>query len=133
MALTIKEVDNAKSNGKPYRLADGGGLCPFVAPIVAAMIIICKDPADLCADGIISLKVGEPDRLLSTCFLLLLDARYLGGLGGTELERQFHHSLRIGGWVLQHPSSSFRRGSCCFLKSSENSLCGFSFSIKFES
>src|ERR1700733_2860879 len=81
MALTIKEVDNAKSNGKPYRLADGGGLCPFVAPIVAAMIIICKDPADLCADGIISLKVGEPDRLLSTCFLLLLDARSLGGLG----------------------------------------------------
>jgi hypothetical protein len=33
MALTIKEVDNAKSNGKPYRLADGGGLCLFVAPI----------------------------------------------------------------------------------------------------
>jgi hypothetical protein len=31
MALTIKEVDNAKSNGKPYRLADGGGLCLFVA------------------------------------------------------------------------------------------------------
>jgi hypothetical protein len=31
MALTIKEVDNAKPNGKSYRLADGGGLCLFVA------------------------------------------------------------------------------------------------------
>jgi hypothetical protein len=32
MGLTIKEVDNAKPYGKPYRLADGGGLCLFVAP-----------------------------------------------------------------------------------------------------
>jgi integrase len=37
MALTIKEVDNAKSNGKPYRLADGGGLCLFVAPTGAKL------------------------------------------------------------------------------------------------
>jgi hypothetical protein len=31
MALTIKEIDSAKPNGKPYKLADGGGLCVFVA------------------------------------------------------------------------------------------------------
>src|ERR1700722_11556757 len=37
MALTIKEVDNAKPNGKPYRLADGGGLCLFVAPTGAKL------------------------------------------------------------------------------------------------
>lgn len=32
MALTIKEIDNAKSIGKPYKLSDGGGLCLLVTP-----------------------------------------------------------------------------------------------------
>ena len=32
MALTIKEIDSAKSNGKPYKLTDGDGLCLLVAP-----------------------------------------------------------------------------------------------------
>ena len=27
MGLTIKEIDGAKPKGKPYKLADGGGLC----------------------------------------------------------------------------------------------------------
>jgi Arm domain-containing DNA-binding protein len=37
MALTTRELDNAKPNGKPYRLADGGGLCMFVAPTGARL------------------------------------------------------------------------------------------------
>ena len=32
MGLTIKEIENAKPSGKPYKLADGGGLCLLVAP-----------------------------------------------------------------------------------------------------
>ena len=32
MALTIKEIDNAKPTDKPYRLADSGGLCLLVPP-----------------------------------------------------------------------------------------------------
>lgn len=31
MGLTIKEIDNAKPNAKPYKLADGGGLCLLIA------------------------------------------------------------------------------------------------------
>jgi hypothetical protein len=30
--LTIKEIDNAKSKSKSYKLADGGGLCLLIAP-----------------------------------------------------------------------------------------------------
>ncbi len=37
MALTIKEIDNAKPDSKPYKLADGGGLCLFVAPTGAKL------------------------------------------------------------------------------------------------
>jgi len=37
MALTTRELDNARPNGKPYRLADGGGLCLFVAPTGARL------------------------------------------------------------------------------------------------
>ena len=32
MGLTIKEIDPAKSIGKAYKLADGGGLCPLIVP-----------------------------------------------------------------------------------------------------
>jgi integrase len=32
MALTIKEVENAKAKDKKYKLADGGGLCLLVLP-----------------------------------------------------------------------------------------------------
>lgn len=32
MGLTIKEIDGAKPNGKPYKLTDGGGLCLLIAP-----------------------------------------------------------------------------------------------------
>lgn len=32
MALTIREIENAKPAGKPYKLADGGSLCLLVAP-----------------------------------------------------------------------------------------------------
>jgi integrase len=32
LALTIKEIDNAKPIGKPYKLSDGGGLCLLVTP-----------------------------------------------------------------------------------------------------
>jgi hypothetical protein len=32
MGLTIKEIDNAKPNGKPHKMADSGGLCLLVAP-----------------------------------------------------------------------------------------------------
>jgi integrase len=32
MALTIKEVENAKPQDKPYKLTDGGGLCLLVSP-----------------------------------------------------------------------------------------------------
>ena len=32
MALTIKEIDNAKPTDKPYRLAHSGGLCLLVPP-----------------------------------------------------------------------------------------------------
>ena len=32
MALTIKEIDGAKPTDKPYKLADGGGLCLLVPP-----------------------------------------------------------------------------------------------------
>lgn len=32
MALTIKEIDNAKPIGKPYKLSDSGGLCLLVTP-----------------------------------------------------------------------------------------------------
>ena len=32
MALTIKEIENAKASDKKYKLADGGGLCLLVLP-----------------------------------------------------------------------------------------------------
>jgi transposase len=32
VGLTIKEIEIAKPNGKPYKLADGGGLCLLIAP-----------------------------------------------------------------------------------------------------
>ena len=32
MGLTIKEIDGAKPCDKPYKLADGGGLCLLIAP-----------------------------------------------------------------------------------------------------
>ena len=32
MALTIKEIDGAKPTNKPYKLADGGGLCLLIPP-----------------------------------------------------------------------------------------------------
>ncbi len=32
MALTIREIENAKPAGKPYKLTDGGGLCLLIAP-----------------------------------------------------------------------------------------------------
>ncbi len=32
MSLTIKEIDGAKPTDKPYKLADGGGLCLLVPP-----------------------------------------------------------------------------------------------------
>jgi hypothetical protein len=32
MGLAIKEIDNANPNGKPYKLADGGGLCLLIVP-----------------------------------------------------------------------------------------------------
>jgi hypothetical protein len=32
MGLTIREIDTAKPNAKPYKLADGGGLCLLIAP-----------------------------------------------------------------------------------------------------
>jgi integrase len=32
MGLTIKEIDGAKPTDKPYKLADGGGLCLLIAP-----------------------------------------------------------------------------------------------------
>ncbi len=32
MALTIKEIDGAKPTDKPYKLADGGGLCILIPP-----------------------------------------------------------------------------------------------------
>jgi hypothetical protein len=32
MALTIKEIDGAKPTGKPYKLADAGGLCLLIPP-----------------------------------------------------------------------------------------------------
>ncbi len=32
MALTIKEIENAKPRDKRYKMADGGGLCLLVSP-----------------------------------------------------------------------------------------------------
>jgi integrase len=32
MALTIKEIEGAKPDGKPFKLADGNGLCLLIAP-----------------------------------------------------------------------------------------------------
>jgi hypothetical protein len=32
VGLTIKEIDNAKTRTKKYKLADAGGLCLLVAP-----------------------------------------------------------------------------------------------------
>jgi hypothetical protein len=32
MPLTIKNIENAKSREKKYKLADGGGLCLVVQP-----------------------------------------------------------------------------------------------------
>lgn len=32
MALTIREIENAKPAGKPYKMTDGGGLCLLIAP-----------------------------------------------------------------------------------------------------
>jgi Arm DNA-binding domain len=32
LALTIKEIENAKPMAKKYKMADGGGLCLLVAP-----------------------------------------------------------------------------------------------------
>jgi integrase len=32
MGLTAKEIDNAKPRSKPYKLADGGGLCLLIPP-----------------------------------------------------------------------------------------------------
>ena len=37
MALTIKEIDSAKPNDKPYKLADSGGLCLLVPPSVVKL------------------------------------------------------------------------------------------------
>jgi hypothetical protein len=34
VALTIKEIDNAKPKDKKYKLADGGGLCLLIQPWV---------------------------------------------------------------------------------------------------
>jgi hypothetical protein len=31
MALTIKEIENAKPSAKRYKMADGGGLCLLVS------------------------------------------------------------------------------------------------------
>ncbi len=32
MALTIREIENAKPAGKPYKMTDGGGLCLLIPP-----------------------------------------------------------------------------------------------------
>ncbi|MBN9617675.1 MAG: integrase [Acidobacteriales bacterium 59-55] len=32
MSLTIREIENAKPAGKPYKMTDGGGLCLLIAP-----------------------------------------------------------------------------------------------------
>jgi hypothetical protein len=32
VGLTIKEIDNSKPIGKPYKLADGRGLCLLITP-----------------------------------------------------------------------------------------------------
>jgi hypothetical protein len=32
VALTIKEIENAKPKDKKYKLADGGGLCLLIQP-----------------------------------------------------------------------------------------------------
>jgi integrase len=37
MGLTIKEIDGAKPSDKPYKLADGGGLCLLIAPSSAKL------------------------------------------------------------------------------------------------
>ncbi|MGB6855347.1 MAG: integrase arm-type DNA-binding domain-containing protein [Terracidiphilus sp.] len=37
MGLTTKEIDNAKPGSKPYKLADGGGLCLLISPTGARL------------------------------------------------------------------------------------------------
>lgn len=32
MALTVREIENAKPAGKPYKMTDGGGLCLLISP-----------------------------------------------------------------------------------------------------
>lgn len=32
MALTSKEIENAKPGDRPYKITDGGGLCLLVTP-----------------------------------------------------------------------------------------------------
>jgi hypothetical protein len=32
MGLTAKEIENAKPGSKPYKLADGGGVCLLISP-----------------------------------------------------------------------------------------------------
>jgi hypothetical protein len=37
MGLTAKEIENAKPSSKPYKLADGGGLCLLISPTGAKL------------------------------------------------------------------------------------------------
>jgi integrase len=37
MGLTTKEIENAKPSSKPYKLADGGGLCLLISPAGAKL------------------------------------------------------------------------------------------------
>jgi hypothetical protein len=37
VALTMKQIENAKPKDKPYKIADGGGLCLLVAPFGARL------------------------------------------------------------------------------------------------
>jgi Arm DNA-binding domain len=37
MRLTTKAIENAKADSKPYKLADGGGLCLLISPTGAKL------------------------------------------------------------------------------------------------
>ena len=37
MGLTTKEIENAKPDSKPYKLADAGGLCLLISPTGAKL------------------------------------------------------------------------------------------------